>query len=74
MQNRRDGLKATAEDFKQLEQLFIEMQDLLVMKEEKNSFEVLVEIEQLLENYRLRQSFSSQEMETHYAAKLESLS
>lgn len=73
MQNGRDEVKATTEDFKQLDQLFLEIQDLIDRKDEKNSFEKLVKLERLLEDYRLQQSFSGQEMETRYAAKLEGM-
>ncbi|MHC5251038.1 hypothetical protein ACYRFS_07275 [Listeria kieliensis] len=73
MDNRKDGLKATAEDFKQLDRLFLELQDLLAETEEIGKFEALVQIEKKLDEYRLRQSLSGQFLETRCAAELESL-
>ncbi|WP_167630487.1 hypothetical protein [Listeria valentina] len=73
MRNGREALEATKEDFEQLDRLFFELQNLLAAADEFGKFEVLVQIERKLDEYRLQQSLSGQFSETRCAAELESL-
>ncbi|WP_099224733.1 hypothetical protein [Listeria costaricensis] len=61
------------EDLRQLKEVFSSIEELLQEVPQKNSFDVLVQIEQELENYRLTQTEEAQQFETAAASRLERL-
>ncbi|WP_239255619.1 hypothetical protein [Listeria ilorinensis] len=59
------------DDIRQLEEVFSSIGELIQDTPKKNPFEVLVQIEQQLEIYRLRQTETAQHFETRAAFQLE---
>ncbi|WP_088809429.1 MULTISPECIES: hypothetical protein [Listeria] len=64
---------ASVDDIKQVEELFMELEDLIKDCNNLDAFEKLVRIELKLEEYRLKQTLAGQAIESAYAVKLESL-